>query len=84
MREFSTVFRGSVNVPKITNKANQREVAVKTYKNNLPAAVLKSALSEIEVLIYIGRHENIVRLIGVYATELHKGEIPMKLSNLDS
>jgi len=49
------------------------DLAFKTTKPNCPATALKGILSEIKVLIYLGKHENIVNLHGAYTAELRKG-----------
>ena len=78
--EFGIVYKGSVNDSKIINSTEQIEVAVKTTKNKTSATILKSVLSEIKTMIYIGHHENVVGLIGAYTTELRKGKIQVNLS----
>lgn len=50
-------------------------VAVKMGKSGCPKTVLKSLLTEIKILSYLGNHENIVSMKGAYTAEIHTGTI---------
>lgn len=54
-------------------KVNSLDVAIKTTKPKCAGSTLKSLLSEIKTMIYIGKHENAVEFIGAYTAELRKG-----------
>lgn len=50
---------------------NQFEtVAVKTVDKDADDVYFRALLSELKILVYIGRHENIVNLIGACTSEL--------------
>jgi len=61
---FGVVYKG---------KMNTLPVAVKTITPKADKVYVKSILSEIKVLIWIGSHENIVQLIGVNTKDLNCG-----------
>lgn len=58
---------------------NSKTVAVKTIqKSNYSGSNfqnLAALLSELKIMIYIGKHPNIVQLIGAQTTELHKNGV---------
>lgn len=46
------------------------EVAIKTLKEITDDANLKAMMSELKVMIYIGKHENLVSLYGAITSKL--------------
>lgn len=62
--QFGTVLQATLN---------GNAVAVKTVKENVDKIYLKSLLTELKVLIYLGHHDHIVSLIGAHTTQLRKG-----------
>jgi len=48
-------------------------VAFKTTKAGCPSSALKGMMSEIKVLLYLGKHENIVTILGAYTAEIKQG-----------
>ncbi|CAG7722143.1 unnamed protein product [Allacma fusca] len=46
-------------------------------KENADISSLKSLLSELKVLMYLGNHENIVKLVGAYTKDLSRGRAYM-------
>ncbi len=71
--EFGIVYKGTVS--DFNAIQNALDVAVKTTKSKTSASILKSVLSEIKTMIYIGQHENVVGLVGAYTAEVRKGII---------
>lgn len=67
--QFGIVLRG-----KLQTKQGPFPVAVKTTKDS-DASQLRSLLSEIKLMTYIGKHENIVNLIGAITQDLKKREL---------
>jgi len=51
---------------------SQMEVAVKTSRQS--AASIKQLLSEIKILIHVGKHGNVLNLIAANTCELNKGK----------
>lgn len=81
--EFGIVYKGSVTVQEesiyyflaensLSIPEKLLEVAVKTCKS-ASVTTLKGLLSEIKVMSHLGKHENIVSLVGAYTKELQKG-----------
>ncbi|ODM97474.1 Mast/stem cell growth factor receptor kita [Orchesella cincta] len=48
-------------------------VAVKTTKTQSNAQNLRSLLKEVKIMLYVGKHSNIVTLLGCCTTNLHEG-----------
>lgn len=63
--EFGLVLKGTYG---------GQDVAVKTLKPESTKGDLKSLLSEVKVLVYTGKHENIVQLIGAVTKYLRVGK----------
>lgn len=63
---------GCVYTAIIDNK-EKTEVALKMAKSGCPKNALKSLLSEIKILLYIGKHPNIVSIHGAYTAEILNG-----------
>ncbi|CAG7838415.1 unnamed protein product [Allacma fusca] len=53
--------------------AKGKEVAVKTVKPGADKSYLKALLSEIKILIYLGKHDNLIALVGACTSDLRKG-----------
>jgi len=64
------VFKGQVEVD-----GTFEEVALKTTGFNATAKDFTNLASELKLMIFIGRHPNIVRLLGAYTKELRQGKI---------
>lgn len=76
--EFGVVSHGSVMSP-VEEQAGENmykrdwlPVAVKICRYGCISA-LKGLLSEIKILAYIGKHENVVSLIGAHTEQLSQG-----------
>ena len=63
--EFGTVFKGTVY--------ESRDVAIKMVKPDMDKAFTKALLSELKIMIYLGRHENVLELVGAYTSKLRQG-----------
>jgi len=69
--EFGMVSRGT-----IVKNRTAINVAIKTMRLGKPSSsVLSGILSEIKVLAYLGKHDNIVELLGANTENLKKGKI---------
>ncbi len=68
---------GSVCLAKVVTNGKECSSAVK--KANQTSESLKSLMSEIKVLTYLGTHENIVGLVGAYTAELTRGIMVSKV-----
>lgn len=64
---FGSVFKGKV-------KGASNPVAVKVSRANCSANILKSLLSEIKILIYVGKHANVISIIGACTKDIGKGK----------
>lgn len=62
---------GSVYQGRIDGLVN--DVAFKMTRPDCPVSALRGLLSEIKILIYLGKHENIVSICGAYTAELSNG-----------
>ncbi|ODM90595.1 Receptor-type tyrosine-protein kinase FLT3 [Orchesella cincta] len=69
---FGIVYQG--NVHRTTGEANII-VAVKTTQPSSPLTAITGMVSEIEVMSHLGRHDNIVNLVGIYTKSIRKGKI---------
>jgi len=49
------------------------EVAVKTLKTKTNVAALKGILSELKIMACVGKHSNIVNLVGACTKRMRKG-----------
>jgi len=78
MGTFATVFRGAIRKKRTEAEV---EVAVKTTKSCSPTSGIKGLLSEIKVLSYLGRHENVVGMFGAYTKEIKRGLVILNLQN---
>lgn len=65
--QFGCVFKALIETDE------PKEVALKTIKKDCPKTALKGLLSEIKILTYLGKHPNIVSIIGAYTSELKSG-----------
>lgn len=60
----------------IYGKYQEKEVAVKTIKPvDYGMDTFKALLSELKIMTYIGKHENIVNLVGACTTNIQKSEL---------
>lgn len=66
--EFGCVYRA---VLKVRNE--EESVAMKTLKDGGSKLAIKSLLSEIKILCYLGKHVNVVSMKGAYTAEFHTG-----------
>jgi hypothetical protein len=57
----------------VRGKLNRQTVAIKMPKPGADKVYMKSMLSELKVMIYIGKHPNVVNLIGACTKDLRKG-----------
>jgi predicted Ser/Thr protein kinase len=48
-------------------------VAVKTVQRNADKQYLKALLSELKIMIHLGKHQNVVPLVGAYTRDLKRG-----------
>lgn len=67
--EFGCVYKASLLIPEEGNL----EVALKMAKQDCPKNQFKSLLGEIKILIYLGKHPNLVSLKGAYTAEIQRG-----------
>jgi len=51
---------------------SETEVAVKTSRHSTSS--IKQLLSEIKILIHVGKHENVLSLIAANTSEMQKGK----------
>lgn len=81
--EFGVVCEGSVrphdNLSETTSSDADMVVAVKMCRPGCVTA-LKGLLSEIKILTYLGKHENVVSLVGAHTDLISLGTIT-KLTN---
>jgi hypothetical protein len=63
---FGCVYRGKLS-------GFENDVAFKMTQSNCTATTLKSLLSEIKIMIHVGKHPNVVSIIGAYTGELKRG-----------
>jgi len=64
---FGVVHKGRIN-------GVTESVAFKKPNKNISVSQLKNLLSEIKIMIYIGKHENIVVLLGAYTEQIREGK----------
>ncbi|CAL8100183.1 unnamed protein product [Orchesella dallaii] len=79
MGEFGVVYKGSIM--KQTEDENGVptveiiSVAVKTARPNSNSNCLRTILKEVKVMLYVGMHQRVVKMIGCCTENLRKGEI---------
>jgi hypothetical protein len=56
-------------------KLGRAPIAVKTVKKTADIGYLKALLSELKIMCYVGKHDNIVNLIGGCTQNIHKRKI---------
>jgi len=71
---FGAVYRGSIQ------KETEVQVAIKAPKPSSPSTAISGLLAEIKVMTHIGKHENIVDLLGAYTKELKRGKVFIDIS----
>ena len=64
--QFGQVLRGTLG---------KAPVAIKTVKKCVDIMYVKALLSELKIMCYVGRHENIVSLIGACTEGIDKREV---------
>ena len=66
--EFGIVYKGTLkDVPE--------PVAFKTTHRDFTSKDLKYLMSEIKIMIHVGKHPNVLAFIGAYTAELPQGSI---------
>lgn len=78
MGEYGVVYKGTLSLNTesdgVSGSAlNTIPVAIKTVKPNTNAQYLRSLLKEVKVMLYIGKHPNVIRLVGCCTENLRKG-----------
>ncbi|CAG7734448.1 unnamed protein product, partial [Allacma fusca] len=63
--EYGKVYKGLLD---------GKPVAVKTVKDEEDSSYLKSLLSELKVMNYVGSHPNLIKLLGAYTKHLETGK----------
>jgi len=66
--EFGVVIKG-----KITKQDMTLPVAVKTLRTT-EISSLKAILSELKILMFIGKHRNVIQLIGAVTKKIHESK----------
>ncbi|ODM88632.1 Macrophage colony-stimulating factor 1 receptor 1 [Orchesella cincta] len=69
---FGAVYRGTVRKIEGNRELN---VAVKTTCPSSPSTSITDFLTEIKVLSHLGKHDNIVNIVGAYTKGIKKGKI---------
>jgi len=64
--EFGLVYRGKV-------EGYDKELAIKKNTANISATSFKNMLSEIKIMIYVGKHPNIVSIVGAHTGDIRQG-----------
>jgi serine/threonine protein kinase len=67
---FGLVLKGVLKDGKQTGRV---DVAVKTIKTKTDVHGLKSLLSELKIMATIGKHQNVVNLVGACTKRIEKG-----------
>jgi len=70
--EHGAVYSGNI-------ASCKESVAVKTTCLSLSAESAKQLLAEIKILIYVGKHENVINFIGAYTAEKVTGNVSIVL-----
>jgi len=70
--EHGAVYSGNIS-------SRKENVAVKTTCLSLSAASAKQLLTEIKILIHVGKHENVINFIGAYTAEKIIGNVSIVL-----
>ncbi|XP_035705692.1 uncharacterized protein LOC110847588 isoform X2 [Folsomia candida] len=68
---FGSVYMGKVE----GQDCVYRDVACKLTQSNCTATAARSLLSEIKIMIHVGKHPNVVSIIGACTGEIRKGMI---------
>jgi len=72
MGAFGMVMRGTINGGKFLVPL---DVAVKSVKPNAAPEYIKSLLTELKVMIYVGNNQNIVGLVGACTQDLNLSKL---------
>ncbi|ODM99387.1 Vascular endothelial growth factor receptor 2 [Orchesella cincta] len=59
----------------LKGKVYGRPVAVKTVNRFADKSYLQALLSELKIMIYIGKHDSIVELVGAFTSQLRRGNV---------
>jgi len=78
--QFGVVFRGELT--KNPGGAEVIPVAVKTLKPFADGDYVRALLREIKVMIYVGRHPNVLELIGCATERLFECECALNVNEL--
>lgn len=65
----------------IIDKDTTTIVAVKMVKPNTDPSYIKALASELKIMIHLGRHLNVVNLLGAYTGNINKSNIIFYCSN---
>ena len=75
---------GVIHLAKISRKntnENDQKVALKMPKDTSNKASTKTLEIELKVLCHLGKHLNVVNLVGAYSSEISTGKFPYYDSN---
>jgi serine/threonine protein kinase len=67
--QFGVVYKGF-----LLRNGEKEVVAVKTVAKGVPVEVFKALLSEIKIMAFLGKHENVVELIGANTQDIFRCE----------
>lgn len=70
---FGVVFKA--DAIGIIDKETTTTVAVKMVKPNTDPSYIKALASELKIMIHLGRHLNVVNLLGAYTGNINKSNI---------
>jgi len=76
---FGVVFKA--DAIGIIDKDTTTTVAVKMIKPNTDPSYIKALASELKIMIHLGRHLNVVNLLGAYTGNINKSNV---ISNIVS
>ncbi len=75
--EFGIVYKGKLDVGQesapSTSSKNQTTVAIKTVNQTSGLNGIRSLLKEVKVMLYMGQHNNIAKLIGCCTDKIREG-----------
>lgn len=49
--------------------------AVKMVRSNIDPVYIKSLITELKIMIHVGKHMNVVNLLGAYTKNIIKGQL---------
>ncbi|OXA54086.1 Fibroblast growth factor receptor 3 [Folsomia candida] len=71
--EYTVLGRGAFGIVFLGRLDNRVTIAVKTVPKDADESKLAALLSEVKIMNFVGRHPNIVQLLGVQFIDLKKG-----------